>query len=325
MSKELKTGIISLIIIALGIWGYNFLKGQDLFSPNARKFFIEYDNINGLSEASIVTINGLQVGNVDKISFNTTPEKKGKLLVRISLTNKFSFSKNSVAQIYSAGLMGGQNIQIIPSYKGKTAESGDYLKGKIQSDLFASLGSKLDPIQAKLDNVLVSADSLLVGLNQVLDKKARKSLNRSVINLENTISGVQKTLASVNSLVDVSKSSLTATIENTEKITTNFSKVSEDLTTANIGKTVKNLETTLSSVNSLLANVKNGKGTLGKLMTDEKMYTNLTNASKEMEELLREMKLNPKRFVHFSLFGKKPKPYNQGNNSKNISNSQKKG
>lgn len=325
MSKELKIGIISLIIIAFGIWGYNFLKGRDLFSPNARKFFIEYDNINGLSEASIVTINGLQVGKVDEISFNTNPKKKGKLLVKISLTDNFPFSKNSVAQIYSANLMGGQNISIIPNYEGKTAKSGDYLKGEVQSDLFSSLGSKLKPVQAKLDNVLVSADSLLTGLNEVLDKKARKSLNRSVIGLEGTISDVRKTLASINSLVDVSKSSLESTIANTEQITLNFSKVSEDLASANLSKTVSQLENTLASVNEMLTNVKNGKGTLGKLMTDEKMYTNLTNASKEMEELLREMKLNPKRFVHFSLFGKKPKPYNQENNSKNISNSQKKG
>lgn len=325
MSRELKTGIIALIVIALGIWGYNFLKGQDIFTSGSRKFFIEYDNVNGLSKTSAVTINGLQVGKVNNIAFHSEAQKKGKLLVEILVSNNFEFSKNSVAKIYSAGLMGGQNIKIIPSYEGDNAVSGDYLKGGIESDLFASLGNQLDPIKSKLDNVLVSADSLLVGLNQVLDKKARESLNRSLIGLEGTISDVRKTLASVNGLVAVSKNSLNATLANTEKITTDFSKVSEDLTQANLGGTVKNLEATLANVNSLLANVKNGKGTLGKLMSDDKMYTNLTNASKEMEELLREMKLNPKRFVHFSLFGKKPKPYNKENNNKNISNSQKKG
>lgn len=320
MSKELKTGIVAVVVIALFIWGYNFLKGQDLFSANARHFFVEYNNINGLNEASSVTINGLKVGKVDEIRFNESPNKKGNLIVKISLDTDFNFSKNSIAKIYSASLMGGQNLAIIPKYDGEIAKSGDYLKGEVESDIFSSVGEKLNPIQAKLENVLVGADSLLIGFNQVLDEKSRKSLNRSILGLEGTIYDVRKTLASVNTLLADNKENLNATFANTKKITDNFSKVSDDLAKANLGESVKKLETTLANVNGLLANMKSGKGTLGKLMTDEKMYTNLTNASKELEELLREMKLNPKRFVHFSLFGKKPKPYNEENNQNNTSN-----
>ena len=299
MSKELKTGIVAVVVIALFIWGYNFLKGQDLFSANARHFFVEYNNINGLNEASSVTINGLKVGKVDEIRFNDNPDKKGNLIVKISLDTDFNFSKNSIAKIYSASLMGGQNLAIVPKYDGEIAKSGDYLKGEVESDIFSSVGEKLNPIQAKLENVLVGADSLLIGINQVLDEKSRKSLNRSIQGLEGTIYDVRKTLASVNTLLADNKGNLNATLANTKKITDNFSKVSDDLAKANLGESVKKLETTLANVNTLLADMKSGKGTLGKLMTDEKMYTNLTNASKEMEELLREMKLNPKRFVHF--------------------------
>lgn len=320
MSKELKTGIIALVIIALGIWGYNFLKRQDLFSPNSRFFFVEYKNINGLSEASIVTINGLQVGKVDEITFNTKSEKRGSLLVKLSLDDNFQFSKKSVAKIYPAGLMGGQNLAIIPNYQGEMAKTGDYLQGEIESDLFSSVGAKLNPIQAKLENVLVEADSLLIGLNQILNKDARNSLNRSVLGLEQIMLNLNKTTRSVNTLLADNKVKIDVTLDNTKKITDDFSKVSKDLAAADLGKTVKKLETTLDNVNTLLAGMKEGKGTLGKLISDDQMYTNLTNASKEMEELLREMKLNPKRFVHFSLFGKKPKPYNEGNNNKNVSN-----
>ncbi|CAM1367426.1 ABC transporter substrate-binding protein [Tenacibaculum soleae] len=320
MSKELKTGIVAVIIIVLFIWGYNFLKGQDLFNGNNRHFFVEYENINGLNTASLVTINGLKVGKVDDISFNPTPEKKGILLVKISLDTDFSFSKNSIAKIYSASLMGGQNLAIVPKYDGQTAVSGDYLIGKVEADIFSSVGEKLNPIQSKLENVLVGADSLLNGVNEVLDKKSRKSLNRSIIGLEGVIYDVRKTLSSLNTLLVTNKDNLDSTLNNAKKITDNFSKISTDLAKANLGETVKKLETTLTNVNGLLANMKAGKGTLGKLMTDDKMYTNLTNASKEMEELLREMKLNPKRFVHFSLFGKKAKAYNEENNTKNISN-----
>ncbi|MCT4699485.1 MlaD family protein [Tenacibaculum haliotis] len=319
MSKELKTGIVAIVIIVLFIWGYNFLKGQDLFNGSSRKFFVEYKNINGLNTASLVTINGLKVGKISDISFNSTPEKKGVLLVEISLDNDFKFSKNSIAKIYSASLMGGQNLAIVPKYDAETAVSGDYLKGEVESDLFSSVGEKLNPIQSKLEKVLVGADSLLIGFNEILDKKSRKSLNRSIIGLEGTIYDVRKTLSSVNILLVNNKVTIDSTLNNAKKITDNFSKISNDLAEANLGETVKKLESTLTNVNGLLANMKAGKGTLGKLMTDDKMYTNLTSASKEMEELLREMKLNPKRFVHFSLFGKKAKPYNEESNTKNVS------
>lgn len=318
MSKELKTGVVSIIIIAIGIWGYNFLKGQNLFSPSSRYFKAEYNNVEGLSQASFVTINGVNVGKVTKITFN--PEKKGKVIVSFTVHNNFEFSKNSTAKIYSAGLMGGQNIAIIPRYDGEKATSGDVLTGIKEGGLLDSVGDKLTPLQAKLDDVLTGADSLLVGLNNVLDKNASKSLNRSILSLESTLAGVRKTLSSVNSLLNDSKGDLANTLSNAEKITTDFSKISNSLTQTDLGETVKKLETTLTNVNNLLANIENGKGTLGKLMNDDKMYTNLTNASKEMEELLRELKLNPKRFVHFSLFGKKAKPFNPENNNNNISN-----
>lgn len=318
MSKELRIGIISLVIIALGIWGYNFLKGQDLFNPNSRQFKVEYASINGLSKASLVTINGLKVGKVDNIKFNEN--KKGSLIVSFSMQNDFQFSKKSIVKIYSPNPLGGSNLAILPNYEGEIAVSGDFLKGEIEESLFSSIGERLDPIQSKLNYVLVGADSLLGSINQVLNKHSRKSLNRSIINLEKTITTVNKTLASVNGLIGSNRKTLTTTLENTKVITDNFSKISNDLAKANLGKTVKQLESTLHNVNGLLASVNNGKGTLGKLITDDKMYTNLTNASKEMEELLREMKLNPKRFVHFSLFGKRPKPYNEKNNQKNINN-----
>lgn len=320
MSKELKTGIISILVIALGIWGYNFLKGQNLFSAGSKYFKAEYDNVEGLKGASAVTVNGFVVGKVSNITFH--PEKKDKILVEFFVKKDFSFSKNSIAKIYSSGLMGGQNIAIVPGDGEEKAVSGDVLQGEIEASLLSSVGDKLSPIQSKLDNVLGNADSLIVGLNDVLDEKARKSLNRSVISLEGTITKLQRTLSSVNSLLADNKENLNETLTNAKKITNDFSVISGDLAKANLGATVKNLESTLSQANSLLANMNSGKGTIGKLMKDEEVYRNLTKVTKELEELLRELKLNPKRFLHFSLFGKKAKPYNQQNNQNNISNSQ---
>jgi len=320
MSRELKTGFIAVVVIALFVWGFNFLKGENIFAKNQRIYFVEYDNIQGLKKSSVVTINGLHVGTVIDIEFNKDPKKKGKLVVELLIENDFEFSKNSIAKIYSASLMGGQSLAIIPSYEGELALSGDYLTGEVESDIFSTVGEKLNPLQAKLESVIVSADSLLLGLNQTLTIESRKSLNRSIKGLEFTIGDVRKTLGSVNQLLDSSKVGIKNTFDNTRVITENFMKLSDTLVNANIGLTIKKTQKSLDYINDLMAGVARGEGSFGKFVKDETMYNNLTRMSKEMEELIREMKLNPKRFVHFSLFGKKAVSYDAKKNKNNETN-----
>lgn len=320
MSREVKTGIVAVIIIGLFIWGFNFLKGENLFEASSRVFYIEYENIRGLNKASTVSINGLQVGRVSDITFNPEEGKRGNLIVKISVDDEFEFSKNSVVKMYSTGIIGGEALAIIPSYEGDPAVSGDYLTGEVESDIFTSVGQSLNPLKAKVERVIIEADSLLIALNDILDDKTRSSFKRTIRGFETTVSSMNSTISSLNKMIDSSRIDMDVTLKNTKKITENFAKVSDTLANANLGETVKSLQATLDNVNGLLTGIKEGKGTLGKLTTDDEMYTNLTNASKELEELLREMKLNPKRFVHFSLFGKKAKPFNEENNKKNTSN-----
>tara|TARA_R110000787_G_scaffold280522_1_gene391286 strand:+ start:4126 stop:5091 length:966 start_codon:yes stop_codon:yes gene_type:complete len=320
MSKELKTGIVAVIILCLGYWGFNFLKGQNLLEASSRVFYIEYDNIQGLNKASTVSINGLQVGKVSDITFNSDSTKRGKLVVKISLDNDFDFSKNSIAKIYSTSIIGGESLAIIPSYEGDLAVSGDYLIGEVESDIFTSVGETLNPLKAKVERVIIGADSLLIALNDVLDLKSRDSFKRTIKGLETTVRTMNNTLSSVNEMIDSSKTNIDITLQNTKRITANFAKVSDTLANAKFGETIRSLQATLSNVNGLLSGIEEGKGTLGKLATDDTMYINLTNASKQLEELLKEMKLNPKRFVHFSLFGKKAKPFDKENNKKDTSN-----
>ena len=320
MSKELKTGIVLIIIIVGFIWGFNFLKGQDFFKPNKRFYNVEYTNVGGLTEASLVTINGLKVGKVEDIDFNDKIEKRGHLVVRFSLENDFEFSQNSVVKIYSPNPLSGSNLAIIPNFTGEPAVSGDFLKGEIESSLFTSIGEKLDPIQAKLENVIVSADTFFKRINSVLDKRTSESIKRSVKGLEFTIVDIRKTLSSVNSMIDSSSVSFKETLVNTKNITENLLKVTDTLANSNIGEIIRKAEISLTSVNSLLKGMDEGKGTLGKLINDDAMYNNLTNVSKELEYLLREIKLNPKRFVHFSLFGKRAKSFNEENNKNNKTN-----
>ena len=320
MSKELKTGITVVLILCLGYWGFNFLKGKNLLEPTSRIFYIEYDNIQGLNKTSTVSINGLQVGKVSEINFNTDISKRGKLVVKIALDNDFKFSKNSVAKIYSTSIIGGESLAIIPSYVGDIAVSGDYLKGEVESDIFTSVGETLNPLKTKVERVIIGADSLLIALNDVLDLKSRDSFKKTILGAETTVSSLNETLSSFNTMIDSTKLDIDIALENTKKITANFVKVSDTLTKVNFGQTVKTLQTTLENINGLLSGIEKGKGSLGKLATDDTMYNNLSEASEELAALLKEMKLNPKRFVHFSLFGKKAKPYIEENTKENTSN-----
>ncbi len=307
LSRELKTGIAALTIIGVFFWGYNYMKGQNLFDGPSTTYYATYKNVQGLTTASPVTINGLAVGKISDISFSNNPKFKGELMVAYTIDTDLPFSKKSVAKIYSASLMGGKALAIVPSFEGEKAVPGDYLTGAIESDIFSSVTEQLNPLQAKLESVIVNADSLMIGLNQVLDEKSRKNLRYSIAQLTGITSNFNKASKSLNALLETNQSKLNATISNTEKMTADFSKVSQRLSNIDIENTVKKLESTLANFNEIIKSMKDGNGTIGKLLSDEAMYTNLTNASKEMEELLREMKLHPKRFVHFSLFGKKDK------------------
>lgn len=320
MSKEFKTGIVAIVVIVLFIWGYNFLKGENIFQPNSRQFQVEYSNIAGLSESSLVTINGLKVGKVDQILFDPDTTKRGSLIVLFSMENDFQFSKKSIVKIYSPSPLGGSNLAIIPDYTGENAVSGDVLQGEIESSLFTSIGERLDPIQTKLEHVIVSADSLFKNINNILDAQTILSVKKSVKTIEHTLADLRKTIQSVNGIMDSTSVDLKETVKNTKYLTQNLANVTDTLVNADLGKIMRDAQRTLATVNSLLEGIDQGKGSIGKFVNDDAMYTNLTNVSKELEQLLREVKLNPKRFVHFSLFGKKATPYNQQNNTDNKTN-----
>lgn len=307
ISREFKTGFFAVAIIALFIWGFNFLKGRNIFEGSVRVFKTEYADVQGLSKSSEVTINGVNVGKVTDIQFSK--EKKGNLIVYFNVENDFQFSKNSVAKIYSASLMGGKSLAIIPSFEGETAKSGDFLKGDVESDIFSSVSEKINPLQVKVVSLINNIDSVMVNINKVLDAKTRANLQNSIANLNQTIVQVNTTTKSVNDLIKNNEEKINKSLSNTEHITKNLADISEGLSKKDLGATVTKVENTLTQINTLLASIQQGKGTLGKLMNDDTMYINLTNASKELEELLRDFKLHPKRFVHFSLFGKKNKEY----------------
>ena len=306
LTREIKTAVLVIASILLFIWGYSFLKGKDLFT-NYKTLYAEYDNVEELTQSAPVTINGLIVGKVNKITINETT---GKLLVELQLKTDFPISKTSKASLYSASLIGGKQIAIIPNLADKElAEDGQTLESVVKLGLTESLGGKIEPITLKLDKMLLNIDNLVTGLNNVLDKKTQEDLKKTLAELSQTMEQFHRASGSINNILDTNKGQINGVVTNFNKMSSNFNKISDSLNKADLGKTVRNLNQTLAKVDGIMANLNSGKGTAGKLLSDDALYNNLAKTSKELELLLQDVRLYPTRYVNVSLFGKKNKPY----------------
>lgn len=305
ITREVKTAILVISSILLFIWGYSFLKGRDLFT-HYRTFYVNYDNVEGLTSSAPVTINGLIVGKVTAI----TLEPSGRLLVELQIKSDFPISKTSTVSIYEPGLIGGKQMMIKPDLKNPIpAESGTKLPGANIPGLTTLVGEKLAPLQQKLDAVLLNADQLISGINNVLNKDSQLHLQKAIAELDVTMQEFHKASGSLNGILDNNKGKIDGIVTNFNKVSGDFAKISDSLQKADLGKTAKNLQLTLNKVDGIMNDLNSGKGTMGKLLKDESLYKNLEQTSKELELLLQDVRLNPTRYVNVSLFGKKNKPY----------------
>ncbi|MBL4663355.1 MAG: MCE family protein [Flavobacteriaceae bacterium] len=306
LSREVKTGILVISGILLSIFGYNFLKNSNIFETD-RIFYVNYENVAGLTQSAPVTINGLTVGRVRSIEF---ADKNGSLIVAFSIEKDFGFSKNSTVQIYSSGFIGGNNLGIIPANDGRAvAKSGDTLKGDIQAGMIDGILDKFIPLEKSLQHTLARLDTVLIGISDVMDKSTKKNLRSSISNLNQTMASFNGVARDMKSLLNTNKEKLNSTMSNLDITAKNFAKLSDSLAQIETGELVRNMEATISKLNNIAEGIDNGEGSIGKLLKDDELYDNLAGASKQLEQLLEDMKLNPKRYVHFSLFGKKPKQY----------------
>ena len=306
-SKEIKTATLVLSGVVLFIFIFNYLKGENLLSKS-RKITAIYKNVEGLATSSAVTINGHTVGKVQDIQF--TDDGSGMLQVRMLIDSDFKFSKNSRAQLYESGLIGGKAIAIIPANDGgENVVSGDVLQSEIKPGLTDLVNQRLTPLQEKIEAVMVSAEALLSNVNSIFDDQTKSDIKGSLSKLETTISSFENTSNTLQSILEVNEGSITKTLDNFGTISQDISAVSTTLSKADLARTIEGLKSTINVFNTLLSNIEKGEGSLGKLVKDERLYNNLEGAMGQLEALFEDMKRNPKRYVHFSLFGKKNKVY----------------
>ena len=309
ISREVKTAILVISGILLMVFTVNYLKGLNILDKHTR-YQTQFD-YNALSTASVVTIKGNQIGKVEEIIYD---DKSGKTLVTIVITGDVKFSTNSKIRMYETGLMGGNALAIVPMSGPELAKNGDFLQSEIEEGLVTSLTKNFSGISSNLGVTLKAADSLMNNFNSLIINDSEDGIKAAIAELNRTIISFRAVSNAMSVLVVKNDASLTSAIANFDILSGNLAQITTEFKQVEISKTFASLDQTLQEVNTLLADVKDGKGSLGKLLNDDKLYTNLEGASLQMEQLLQDFKLNPKRYVHFSVFGKKPKSFDAEGN-----------
>ena len=300
LSKEIKTAIFILSGFGLFFIGFNYLKSNDVFVRD-NIFYVVYDDAEGLLVGTPVTIQGLQVGTIDEVSL--LPGNKS-IVVRFRVEEKYEFSKNSVARIYEAGLLGGKSLAVKPKFDdAENAQSGDTLQGVIAPGLTDLVNEKLTPLQEKIESMITHADSVLIAFNFVLDANAQFQLKSSIENLNASISNFR----SISETIDRSLSengTLHQTFDNLAELSEDLSVVSSSLKEANLDVTFEDLGSAVSNLSQILNRLEEGEGSLGKLITKEDLHQSLEQTNEQIQLLLEDMRLNHCSWFSFNILSK---------------------
>jgi phospholipid/cholesterol/gamma-HCH transport system substrate-binding protein len=312
VSNEVKVGVVTLLTILVFIWLYNFLKGKDFFS-NSAYYYTVYDKIGGLAESSPVEINGFKVGVVQAIEFENA--ESGRLIATFSVSKDFKLPKNTVAEIVPVSLLGGMKVQFVYGNGPGTYSDGDTIPGVLAESITDKIETEFLPLKDKISELISNLDSVIVSVNNVMDNEFKKNLKGAASNLNNTTGSISRIVGSnekelKETLVNIDKFSKMLS-ENTVKMNKTFSNlesITDTLAAADIYTSVTKLKESLEQAALMMDNMNKGKGTAGQFLTNDTLYTNLSNSMESLNLLLLDLKANPKRYVSVSVFGKKSDP-----------------
>ena len=311
ISKEAKIGIIVVAGIVLSFWGINYLKGKDFFSRQ-KVVYAVYQRVDGLAPSNSILVNGLKIGSVK--SLNLLPDHSGKILVSMQISHDIPIPRNSVAEIFSADLLGGKSIQLIFGDSKEDVQDGDTLAADIQRSISQEVNAQVGPIKEKAENILASLDSVLAVLTAVFNEGTKENLKKSFESISSSLTSISHITGSLdtmmgkqgkmNLIVDDLASIISNFKNNNDKIASmikNFSSISDTIARAGIAGTVQNLKKTLEQTASLFQKINRGDGTLGQLAVNDSLYVNLSNAARALDELLKDFNENPRRYFGVSL------------------------
>jgi len=310
ISNETKVGILTAVAIAVLIVGYSFLKGNNVFSSE-NEFYAKYDRVDGLAVSKPVMVNGYQIGRVSEL----TLLPNGQIIAQFKIDRQYEIPKNTIARLESTDLLGSKAIVFDLGNSRQTARSGDTLNANIEKDLI----QQVQPIQKKAEQIIVRLDSVLTSINATITPEFQQNFNRSFASIAHTLETLEGTTRKVDNLVGSESSRLSAIFANLESISNNFKnnneritsivtnveKITDEVAKADFARTMNNANKAIADFQTAVDKVNKGQGTLGQLINDQQLYNNLNQAAGNLDKLMIDLKENPKRYVHFSVFGGK--------------------
>jgi phospholipid/cholesterol/gamma-HCH transport system substrate-binding protein len=342
MSREIKLGAFAFIVLLVAIWGYTYLKGENLLNKSFT-FKTTFTNVTQLNRSSPVYINGYKVGSVLSIFLN--PEKLNEVIVEFYVENDYKIPTNATVNMISDGLIAGRALSVAFDKQCSgpdCAKKGHMFPGKTIGMIQSMLGGDATEVERYVG---MFGEELKKTIYELGTKEGKGAINNSLMELEKTMANMSELTATTSSILSKSANNLTSTMDNMNTITgnlaasntqitemlSNFNAISTQLKDANVGNTITsttetlesaqkaieqlqgtlaNTEKTMQNLDGLLTKAGSGDGTLSKLLNDKELYTNLELTSKNLSLLLQDLRLNPSRYVKVSVFGGKNKdPY----------------
>ena len=306
LTKEIKAGLIVVLGITAVILGFSYLKSNSLLGKST-KLYAVYDHVGGLQSGTAVSLNGFSVGTIDDITFL---DETGKLMVSFTLITDLPIPADSKAELYDTSVLGGKGLQIILGTPGSAiAQSGDTLTSMVKIGMTDRITELMEPLEAKVNSAIVETDLLMKNLNQLLDADSQALLRETLNNFSETSASLKVISQNVSENLTANEKVLGTILENTAELTSNLSSVSQTLNEADLKGLMVDLNESISATKEILAGINNGEGTVGQIFTNQELYVSLTSNLNQLEWLLQDLRLNPKRYLSVSVFGKKQKDY----------------
>ncbi|PVX52259.1 phospholipid/cholesterol/gamma-HCH transport system substrate-binding protein [Balneicella halophila] len=314
MKKNVITGIVVVVALVLFFFGFNFLKGKNIFfSDNI--FHAIYTHVDGLKKSSKVTIRGYKVGEVQEVAF--TSERADLLMVSFSVSSDYKIPKGTIAQIITTDIMGSRSLELRlpPEAEFGYLVSGDTLDGGMSKGLKEEVSAQVRPLKAKAQELMGSLDSILNATQAVLGKDSQRSLIASIENMEKTFRNLKNATGSLEEVMTGEEQNMRSILQNLSDITqnlnqnqdrinrilSNVSSFTDTLAQADFTGTLLEAQTAIKQFTGLVRKIEAGEGTVGALLNDKQLYDELETAAASLGRLTTDLRMNPKKYVQFSL------------------------
>ncbi len=299
-----------MVAIAILILGYSFLRGNDVFSRE-NTFYATYDRVDGLTESKPILVNGYQIGRVSKMEL----QADGRIRTELKVKRSYAIPSNTVARLASTDLLGGKAIVFELGDSPEYADNGTELTPGLQKNIM----EQVEPIQKKAEDIAAVLDSVLSSINNTINRDFQRNFNRSINSIANSLQNLEGITQQLDGLVVAERARIRDIIGNVESITANLKNnndrigsvlanldsITDQVAKADFAQTITSANKAMADFQSITDRINQGQGSIGMLLNDEQLYENLNQASKNLEELIADMKARPGRYVHFSVFGRK--------------------